>query len=43
MTEGLVKKGVDVTLFATGDSLTNAQLVSVWLKATPKFRGATPK
>jgi hypothetical protein len=29
LTEGLVARGVDVTLFATGDSLTRARLVAV--------------
>lgn len=29
LTEGLVKQGVDVTLFATGDSITDSKLVSV--------------
>jgi len=29
LTEGLVQRGVDVTLFATGDSLTTARLASV--------------
>src|SRR6056297_2929468 len=29
ITEGLVARGLDVTLFATGDSLTRARLVSV--------------
>jgi hypothetical protein len=29
LTEGLVERGVDVTLFATGDSVTAARLVSV--------------
>jgi glycosyltransferase involved in cell wall biosynthesis len=29
LTEGLVKKGMDVTLFATGDSLTEGRLASV--------------
>jgi glycosyltransferase involved in cell wall biosynthesis len=29
LTEGLVERGVDVTLFATGDSITSARLVSV--------------
>jgi glycosyltransferase involved in cell wall biosynthesis len=29
LTEGLVKKGLDVTLFATGDSITHAKLSSV--------------
>ncbi|PSL19912.1 glycosyltransferase family 4 protein [Chitinophaga ginsengisoli] len=30
LTEGLVKKGIDVTLFATGDSVTRAKLSSVY-------------
>jgi len=34
--EGLVKKGHQVTLFASGDSKTSAQLVSVTEKATSK-------
>jgi glycosyltransferase involved in cell wall biosynthesis len=29
LTEGLVKEGMDVTLFATGDSVTNAKLKSI--------------
>lgn len=29
LTEGLIKNGIDVTLFATGDSITNAKLSSV--------------
>ena len=29
LTEGLVERGVDVTLFATGDSVTAARLASV--------------
>ena len=29
LTEGLVRRGVDVTLFATADSLTSAKLVGV--------------
>jgi glycosyltransferase involved in cell wall biosynthesis len=29
LTEGLVRRGVDVTLFATGDSVTRARLISV--------------
>jgi len=33
LTEGLVKQGHDVTLFATGDSRTKAKLVSVAPKA----------
>jgi glycosyltransferase involved in cell wall biosynthesis len=31
LTEGLVRRGVDVTLFATGDSITHARLESVTL------------
>lgn len=34
ITEGMVKKGHDVTLFASGDSQTNARLVSVTQRAT---------
>jgi mannose-6-phosphate isomerase-like protein (cupin superfamily)/glycosyltransferase involved in cell wall biosynthesis len=33
LTEGLVKRGVDVTLFATADSVTSAHLVSVCPRA----------
>src|SRR5688572_11735897 len=33
LTEGLVKKGHDVTLFASGDSHTSAKLVSAFPKA----------
>src|SRR5690625_5598928 len=33
LTEGLVKEGIDVTLFATGDSVTSAQLE--WICPTP--------
>lgn len=33
LTEGLVKKGHDVTLFATADSITSAKLVSAYPKA----------
>jgi len=33
LTEGLVKKGHKVTLFATGDSITSAQLISVYPRA----------
>ena len=32
LTEGLVSRGVDVTLFATADSVTSAQLVGVALE-----------
>lgn len=44
ITEGLVKRGHDVTLFASGDSKTSAKLVSVTKRATatdPKI-GFTP-
>lgn len=33
LTDGLVKRGHDVTLFATGDSITSAKLMSVYPKA----------
>ena len=33
LTEELVRLGHDVTLFASGDSLTRANLVSVWPRA----------
>jgi len=36
ITEELVKRGHDVTLFASGDSKTNAKLISVTKKATSK-------
>lgn len=32
LTESLVRRGHDVTLFATGDSITSARLISVFLK-----------
>src|SRR6478752_9560436 len=32
LAEALVKKGIEVTLFATGDSVTNAELQAVWQK-----------
>jgi glycosyltransferase involved in cell wall biosynthesis len=37
LTEGLVKEGVDVTLFATGDSLTQATLKSVCEQPVGEF------
>ena len=39
LTEALVKKGIDVTLFATGDSVTNATLQSVWEKPLGEYSG----
>jgi glycosyltransferase involved in cell wall biosynthesis len=39
LTEGLVKKGHDVTLFASGDSKTSAKLISVTKRST----GVDPK
>jgi hypothetical protein len=36
LTEGLVAEGVDVTLFASGDSETAARLVAVVPTATPR-------
>ncbi len=32
LTEGLVERGIDVTLFATGDSVTRARLVFAHLR-----------
>ncbi|HEY2666247.1 MAG TPA: glycosyltransferase family 4 protein [Actinomycetota bacterium] len=43
LTEGLVARGVDVTLFATGDSLTAARLVSVVERAWSEDPGLDPK
>ena len=43
LTEGLVERGVDVTLFATGDSKTAARLVSVVAHAYSEDPGAEPK
>lgn len=37
LTEGLVKQGIDVTLFATGDSLTQAKLQSVCEKPVGEY------
>lgn len=39
LTEGLVKQGLDVTLFATGDSITNAKLQSVREKPLGEYPG----
>ncbi|MBU0708707.1 glycosyltransferase family 4 protein [Patescibacteria group bacterium] len=36
LTEGLVDRGHEVTLFATGDSKTKAELASLWPKATSR-------
>ncbi len=43
LTEGLVKRGVDVTLFATGQSETKAKLVSVVAKGYEEDRELSPK
>lgn len=43
MTEGLVKEGVDVTLYATGDSLTSAKLRSVCPTPYEEDREIDPK
>ncbi len=37
LTEALVKEGMDVTLFATGDSVTAAKLESVWEKPLGEY------
>ncbi len=37
LTEGLVKEGIDVTLFATGDSVTQAKLCSVCEKPVGEY------
>ena len=42
LTEELVKRGHDVTLFATGDSKTSANLVPVWPKSLWRAKLATP-
>jgi glycosyltransferase involved in cell wall biosynthesis len=41
--EGLIKKGVDVTLFATGDSITAGKLVSVCDRGYEEDRGQDAK
>ncbi len=43
LTEGLVRRGVDVTLFATGDSRTAAQLVSAVATGWSEDPGLDPK
>jgi glycosyltransferase involved in cell wall biosynthesis len=43
LTEGLVERGVEVTLFATGDSVTGARLVSVVPHGYSEDAGAEPK
>ena len=43
LTEGLVERGVDVTLFATGESETKAKLVSVVNKGYEEDRELAPK
>jgi len=41
LTEELVNMGLDVTLFASGDSVTKAKLVGIVPEAT-RMSGATP-
>ncbi|MEO5678846.1 MAG: glycosyltransferase family 4 protein, partial [Acidimicrobiales bacterium] len=43
LTEGLVARDVDVTLFATGDSLTAARLSSVVPRSWSEDDGIDPK
>jgi len=43
ITEGLVTKGIDVTLFATGDSITNAKLEYVTEKSWEDDKDLDPK
>src|ERR1700729_2537938 len=43
LAEGLVARGVEVTLFATGDSVTTAQLVSVAAQGYSESPDADPK
>jgi glycosyltransferase involved in cell wall biosynthesis len=43
LTEGLVARGVDVTLFATGDSVTTARLVSVCPRGYEEDRSVDAK
>jgi glycosyltransferase involved in cell wall biosynthesis len=43
LTEGLVRRGVDVTLFATADSLTSARLVSVCPRGYSEDPALDPK
>ena len=42
LTEGLVKRGIDVTLFASGDSLTSAKLCSIVPKAIVNLKNIDP-
>lgn len=37
ITEGMVERGHDVTLFASGDSVTKAKLISPWEKCSYKY------
>jgi glycosyltransferase involved in cell wall biosynthesis len=43
LTEGLVERGAEVTLFATGDSVTSARLVSVVQRGYAEDTGTEPK
>ena len=43
ITEGLIEKGVDVTLFATGDSITNGKLQYVCKRPYSEDAGLDPK
>jgi len=43
LTEGLVSRGVDVTLFASGDSLTSARLASSVARGWEEDRAVEPK
>jgi glycosyltransferase involved in cell wall biosynthesis/quercetin dioxygenase-like cupin family protein len=43
LTEGLVKKGIDVTLYATGDSVTQAKLASVTPAGYEEDKNIIPK
>lgn len=43
LTEELVKRGFDITLFATGDSLTSAKLISVAPKGYEEDKSIIPK
>lgn len=43
ITEGLLEKGVDVTLFATGDSITKGKLASICEHPYSEYTGLDPK
>ncbi len=43
LTEGLVERGIDVTLFATADSVTSARLVAVCPRPLSEDAGLDPK